>query len=104
VFGAYSHEFPRTDHPRNARRCLDLDEYGAYVGDSADAHTLANLITYVKLHVAPCPDSTCALPRVLAALGCVTAIAARNRVAEPSIHGARANGGCLGRRANTPCT
>src|SRR3954467_2430891 len=81
VWGAHSYEFPRTSHSRHAIACLDLNEYGADVGDSRDVQTFANLVAYTELHLAALQTCRWVLPPGASPpQGSVTAIAVRNRV------------------------
>src|SRR4029079_16724401 len=75
------YQFPRADHAQATLNCLDLDEHGADVGDSADARTHSHLVTDVKIHL-----PTSKAPKTTAIAGTsshrnVKTIAARNRVA-----------------------
>ena len=44
-------QFPRADRAQSALVGLDLHQYGADVGDSADAKTLAHPIAYPECHL-----------------------------------------------------
>ena len=44
-------QFPRADRPQSTLVGLDLHQYGADIGDSADTKTLAHSIAYPEFHL-----------------------------------------------------